>query len=165
MLLNLEKIAKKFHNRIQITSVVSFHNAKELDNLAKLFIDLKIKTWVIQPLIDWKSSSDSKIMDNSNILNSINKLQEECQDNINILSASVSKDEKQNNKCKMPFDILHINVEGFVMPCCMYWDHNQINFGNVVNGIYAAWNSEGFNKFRRYFYEEQPHICMNCAAY
>ncbi|MFA5216563.1 radical SAM protein [Sulfuricurvum sp.] len=166
MLVNIERITQNFHNRIQITSVVGFDNFKELDNLAKLFIDLKIKTWVIQPLIDWESFDGSKIRNNLNVLNSIKKLKEKYKDNINILTELAGKDEQQHNKCKMPFDILHINVQGFVMPCCMYWDHNQINFGNVADkSIYAAWNSEDFSKFRSRFYEEQPNICLNCEAY
>ena len=74
--------------------------------------------------------------------------------------------EQNESYCQQPFNTLHVNAMGYIMPCCLYWDHNLINFGNVKDkNINLQFNSDKFNTFRKEMTCGKAEICNSCTLY
>ena len=56
---------------------------------------------------------------------------------------------EQKTKCWQPYQLIYITVDGFVTPCCMYFDSRVLNFGNIFKESFQdIWNSQRFKTFR-----------------
>ena len=57
---------------------------------------------------------------------------------------------EQRTQCKRPYQAVYITVDGFVTPCCMYFDSRVLNFGNIFKESFQdIWNSQRFKTFRK----------------
>lgn len=68
--------------------------------------------------------------------------------------------------CPLLFKTMYINAYGRVMPCCYSYDENVYFADLKVNpNLKDAWESEGYNRYRRIFTEgesDKGTICETC---
>lgn len=163
---NLCDISKYHFDKLSIATSVSKYTITELEEIAKLLIRLKIKSWQLQPMVNWGYtliknrnivSNEDFYLDKDDIDNA-NNILKQFGKQINIRYLSMG-----NNPCDLPLNWLNINSDGYIMPCFTNSDHNLINYGNIRdNNVIELWNEEIFIKMRANFGKEKLAICEGC---
>lgn len=162
LLKNLKKVSLSFGDRLQVTTVANHYNISELDCMGELFASLNIRSWIIQPMLDFSTYSfyegaNKKLFD---ILVTVKNKYE------TVIPVSIFENKRDVPKCTMPFDTLHINARGYIMPCCLIWDERIKNFGNCFeNNSFNLWKSKEFDNFRDKFSSKKSSICKGCSFY
>lgn len=157
LLENLEYLAEHYGEQIKIQTVVSDLTIDEVPSIYKYLRTLGIKNWELINLNNFDgtegiSEENKKVLQNyielfegMNILASLN---------LKVLS------------CNQPFELIHINSLGYVMPCCVHWDDTVINFGNIKEeNINDIFENKGFNSFRRDLLNNNAKVCERCTLY
>lgn len=66
--------------------------------------------------------------------------------------------------CSYPWEMMMINWDGNIMPCCNEFS-KYVTVGNIADmGVLEAWNSEAMEDLRRSFLTntDVPRACVNC---
>jgi len=74
---------------------------------------------------------------------------------------------QRGTSCRSPWLSPYITVDGYVTPCCVISDPQQLNFGNVREATFwDIWNSPAFQRFRIDFrHGRVPDVCKVCPSY
>ncbi len=68
--------------------------------------------------------------------------------------------------CASPWTSPAITVDGYVTPCCVIWEKDQINFGNALEKPFdEVWASPVARDFRREIRRHSPPCCADCPYY
>jgi len=157
LLENIEYLANLYSSKIKIQTVVSNLNIEHIDLIYDFLKKIGLKNWQLIYLNNHDGSegisSENKILLTSKLTN---------YSDMNILYPQ----EPAEQICPQPFNTLHINSLGYVMPCCVYWDNNIINFGNInKENIHDIFNSKEFNMFRESVNMKKSDICKGCMLF
>jgi len=154
---NLKFISKNNAHKIKIQTVVSDITIDYIDEIYQYLKKLNITNWQIIYLNNFDGTDGI-----SNTNKKLLALKIKNYINMNILTPQGISEEI----CPQPFDTLHINSLGYVMPCCIYWDNNIMNFGNIKDeNIYNIFYSQKFDIFRSSVINKNAKICNNCTLF
>lgn len=68
-------------------------------------------------------------------------------------------------KCRLPYHSIYIDCRGYVTPCCMLSNSEDINFGNIKNNnIQDIYNSSAALKFRENLMTGMNDRCNMCPV-
>lgn len=157
LLENLEYLAESYNEQIKIQTVVSDLTMDEIPFIYRYLRTLGIKNWELINLNNF-DGTEGISEENKEVL----KKYIEGFEGMNILASGNLK----VVSCNQPFELIHINSLGYVMPCCVHWDDRLINFGNIKEkNINDIFESDGFNRFRRDLLNNNSDVCEGCTLY
>lgn len=157
---NISEISKVIDlSKVAVITTIGKINEESLKLLSGIILDLGIQEWCIQRMINFKNGEYCR---GELTIPEIYNFVKTFTGNKVVLSI----DGLSSFKCSQPFSNLVINSMGFVTPCCLLFDHNLINFGNVFSkSCIEIFQSEIFEKFRSEFKQSKPKVCSICPMY
>jgi MoaA/NifB/PqqE/SkfB family radical SAM enzyme len=68
--------------------------------------------------------------------------------------------------CVDPWNMVYVNVSGWINPCCLSFGDQQTYFGNIYEtSLGKIWNGESFKRFRQELKRGLPNCCKKCPAH
>jgi radical SAM protein with 4Fe4S-binding SPASM domain len=174
---------KRFKPHINISSVLTNKNYKDIPGLIELAYKNKLDSLFLQTLVVWSKEHEKYKLDgNSNFLSYlekaklkadklgvVNNLNEFMDVNLNEKSSNkLDKNKKINlhggfeNFCTMPFLYFCVRVDGVVEPCMS----KSIVLGDIKKqSLKEIWFGDDMQKFRKSLIKNQKHdFCKDCCA-
>lgn len=155
---NFKFLAKYYSSKMHVFTVVSDLTIQFIDEIYFFLRENNITTWQFIYLNNWDGTEGISKKNQKVLFDKITIWRNESNININL--------PKKESYCNQPYDILHINALGYIMPCCLYEDNNDINFGNIYKGsALEQFNSKEFNNFREEMICGTAEICKSCNLF
>lgn len=181
---NFEKLKENIKQFVSIAKgqinsdilvVVTKENFNELNLFIPLLKEIGINRLNFQSMQFWGSEEfklkmgGKVIEDYQGIVAYIRKIKHDAlQDGI-VPSFLNMPDIQKGRKCKWPWRMCFISVEGFVTPCCLGGANPEtLNFGNIskFNNFNDIWNGKKYINFRKALKsKDPPFICTCCPNY
>jgi radical SAM protein with 4Fe4S-binding SPASM domain len=176
LLNNIVNFNKKYLDRLTVQTTLNNINITEVDTIARLMIETDIKKWILVAESYDKSKKESRIEFEKYSSSSLTIKQIKGIENYvrgkyshNLIIDTVPhlyQHPMSRVRCLMPWEWVHINSNGSIVPCCRYFDDQYVNFGNVKDhNLNEIWQSAQMQLFRNRMYDIQPVICQNCDGY
>jgi radical SAM protein with 4Fe4S-binding SPASM domain len=173
------------HPALRFNFVVQGKNYKEMADLVRLAVDLKVEAIYFQPLemvgLDENAAADLVgNMTSADLLEELKRAKKVAADagletNLpamvsgfkSIWKKYVSLGAQEDRKiCPLPWFSTYVTVEGDMRPCCSFPTTPEANLGNVLkDGFKEAWNGDRYKDFRKKIKAgKRPYkICQNCV--
>lgn len=72
----------------------------------------------------------------------------------------------ENRTCTDPWEMVYVNVDGSVNPCCYSFPFPDTFFGNILeSNLDEIWNNNAYKKFRASLKNDMPKCCERCPAH
>ncbi len=176
LLNNIVNFNKKYLNRLTVQTTLNNINMVEVDKIARLMIETGIKKWILVAESYDKSKKENRIEFEKYSSSSLtikqikdigNYVRGKYAHDLIIDTAPYFYEHPMSRvRCLMPWEWIHINSKGSIIPCCRYFDDQYVNFGNVKDhNLNEIWQSAQMQLFRNSMYDIQPVICQNCDGY
>ncbi|MHA2336501.1 MAG: radical SAM protein [Candidatus Hodarchaeales archaeon] len=118
--------------------------------------DTKDQTQLINESLFFEDSVKTK-----NIFRRAQKLSEKLDIELHLPTSSKNT---ENFLCRWPWLKTYITFDGYVTPCCVCPDKDEISFGNILEHSFKEiWNSKKYQDFRsKVISSEVPDTCQEC---
>ncbi len=154
---NFSHLAKTYTNKLHVYTVVSDLTIDYIEDIYHFLKENKIRKWQFIYLLNI-DGSQGITAENKIVLK--NKVKEYSQIEV------ILPTEQNNSYCVQPSTILHVNAMGYIMPCCLHWDHNLLEFGRITNkNIQKQFDSKKFSTFRKEMIHGKADLCKSCTLY
>ncbi|DAB33028.1 MAG TPA: hypothetical protein CFH79_00790 [Sulfurospirillum sp. UBA11407] len=149
-----------YKEKIAVRISISILNENELDMLIDFLVAMGVKTIHLAPVVD--------IYD-ANIGVDINSI-ERWKQYINKYSITIIVidpcEYSGSNKCSLFEKSLNFNVLGYLVPCCVIYNHKDLNFGTIQKESLAELlEGTSYQTFKTNLYELPPKICQECLFF
>lgn len=163
----LDKLLKNLNNlliddeveeKIIIRISVSKINELELESLLAKLDQMNVKHIHLAPVVDIYDAGISVDIKSVTYWKTLtNKF------SFDIMVIDPYENRKENLECVLFEGSLNFNVLGHVVPCCLIYDHEKINFGTIENSsLKHILSDKSYIKFKNDLYETIPNSCRNC---
>ncbi|MBN2121105.1 MAG: radical SAM protein [Candidatus Omnitrophica bacterium] len=166
-------IAKGYAPDISFVFVAMRENIEELPEVIRLAYSIGVKKVFVYKVRASLQGSSSKDDFESGIslklaravrVKSISKAREL---NIDLIFKDFFHARVKKKGCHVPWIASYITSQGYVCPCCVLYDYDMVNFGNVLEEDFSSiWNNQAYKDFRRQFKgNNMPSYCRECTFY
>ena len=180
-LTGLETLMAKFRHSelVSVSSIVTRDNIESLGKFPAILSKLGVKTYILQPLIDWNPDLiNQHIAFHRHVGNYLNKIKTDCAEyrivlnlpsrlelEVNDPQAALATYHRKSEfwasktrqsttgetrQCTVPWEIPFINKDGQVFPCCNSAAASTELMGDLRKQSFDdIWNGENFKTFRK----------------
>ncbi len=158
---------------LRINFIASHLNYKEIPKLADICMETGVDEIGIGEVANFYTPGEPEYAEmasfvregrkmHNEILASIDQLRERLKNTDKVLSYSPYR--KVKPICRGPFDTFSMAADGHITPCCMRYNPEIINFGNINKTSFAEiWNGEGYQKFRESMIKGTSNPICDCC--
>ena len=158
--------------RIEINTVATAHNMRELPDLVRLSKKLGVDSLTIRTQLEdfGKASMQGSIVPIN--ISRGSRQAEQLLDECERVSAEIGMPLEitrgprysSSNRCRWPWNNSYIAANGDVVPCCQIADSSVVKMGNVFDEPFSQiWNNDKYRTLRRRIANDDiPHYCRSC---
>lgn len=159
---------------IDLNMVGMKENIKELPQMVQLACDLGVDSLTFETDISYwgkgefrlRMSEQSVFIDQRLLVDMVNSAKSIAQKNRFDFIFTRRHSYNKENPCLWSFRSGAVSTDGYYVPCCILFDPDIVNFGNVLTtDFHDIWNGEQIQRFRtRIGRMNIPECCQDCYS-
>jgi radical SAM protein with 4Fe4S-binding SPASM domain len=156
-------LVKRFPGRVGVRTVVRAENAESIPEMLAELNSFGAMAVYLQIYVDLGSAagvvSDTR---RDRFIKNIRQLEARLS-RLRVTTLGITP---SDGVCASPWTSPAITVDGYVTPCCVIWEKERMNFGNVLETPFSeVWASPVAQEFRREIRSHSPEACADCPYY